>query len=159
MSSSSGQLVHLGSSYFGTDVKYVSVVPAEQEGSGAFLVFVSEATPESRDQSVGVVRSAREFSELHAALRGRILCAALPDLPTRPVALLEGSDGGEALEFAYSRALQACHAAAAWPAAWPTALHVRCPPLRSRHAARSPPTGRRTWRSSWRTRTSLAPKS
>lgn len=159
MSSSSGQLVHLGSSYFGTDVKYVSVVPAEQEGSGAFLVFVSEATPESRDQSVGVVRSAREFSELHAALRGRILCAALPDLPTRPVALLEGSDGGEALEFAYSRALQACHAAAAWPAAWPTALHVRCPPLRSRHTARSPPTGRRTWRSSWRTRTSLAPKS
>lgn len=74
---------------------YVSVEPAE--ASAAYAVVVSKAEiAEGRANLPAVLRSARDFSDLHKALRSRIFATPLPDLPAKPAGLLSSGPSGRA---------------------------------------------------------------
>lgn len=70
--------------------RYVSVEPRDDS---SFAVVVSSAATDAKELPA-VLRTARDFWELHTALRSRILSHPLPHLPAKPEGLLGEALGG-----------------------------------------------------------------
>jgi hypothetical protein len=68
-------------------------VSVEPRDDSSFAVVVSSAATDAKELPA-VLRTWRDFWELHTALRSRILSHPLPHLPAKPEGLLSETSGG-----------------------------------------------------------------